>query len=451
MALLTAQEFKQRRPQGDYKKYLTFLVNQGGAQMRQQAQQALRGLGGGQGPRPSQGGPPRPGQQPTRPGQPGGPGQPPRPPGAGAPPPAGAGPAAPWGAKMPGSPDAVIDNPEYMQYVLQQAGLDGGTLDELLSDAMLASGFGGVAQWRANLSGEGDRPADSPYLQNVSMDFDRNQLRRIIGEALGYMSRGQTSQLQGVWDQREALVPEWAGQTFSDLVGPDVYGQARDSLTSGLPFRLDMLKDPGINLDDPSKPLFGAGDNPQSMFGVTMGQAGELTAARSAGAEEFLRQYGSIADRYYNRDAGAPVPEGMEGGLGFGAMGGSPLQDTDIYKRWSAYNQVGSPESTQGLLRGEGATYNPFDPGASSMSGYAPTSLGGQMLSGGLRPEYLAGQPSEFPDDLLTSAFGLQGAAAYGRPDLFWQDSPYAPWELPPEVWARLLAMYQDPMQMAEV
>ena len=100
-------------------------------------------------------------------------------------------------------------------------------------------------------------------------------------------------------------------------MGAAVY--ASSSRRQNVPFDLELFMSPGLNLTDPSKPLFGEGEAPLSLLPFGSLQAGERAFLRGLTAEEVMTQLRPLQYRYSHRPAGAPVPEGMEGGLTFGS------------------------------------------------------------------------------------------------------------------------------------
>lgn len=353
----------------------------------------------------------------------------------------------------------IIGNPEALGWVLSQGGITGATLDEQLQNAMLGSGFSGVDQWRRNLTGDTvqEGGADA-YANNVGFAMDQNQLNRIVGEIMATIRDPQGLQaLQGTWQQRLGGtgeggyqgVPDWAPASFASATGggTDLLGQlqSRAAEGGGLRFNLGALSSPGINLYDPSQPLFGPETHPSSLIGLTGMGAGEEAYLRGLSAAEFLSGPGAYADAYYNRAAGSPAPgpSPMFGAYdeATGQVGGAMRSDP-TYQRWTAYGQPGNDvEAYQGIRDTFGNVYNPFTGGGNI--GNSPGYLGDFIATGRLRPEYLAGSPSSFPDDIIRSAFGAVGGAAYGYPQLYWGGSPweqFAPWNIDPQVLQRLLA-----------
>lgn len=225
--------------------------------------------------------------------------------------------------------------------LLHQAGLatDATTLQDALKELELPFMFAGREQWVENLQrsdGAGDPP---PKLQNVAMEsvvHEKNALNLLLGRAHDAVVNGTS--LADDFAYWQTLVPDWA---------PGV----RDQLEAqGIPFSMELLSSPEINLTDPSQPLFAADAQPASLAQLGVHQAGERAFLRSLSAQELMTQIWPLYSQYYHRAAGAPVPAGFEAGLTFGSpvtdgdgkLVRSPIMDTDVYKRWAAYGQPGT-------------------------------------------------------------------------------------------------------------
>jgi hypothetical protein len=327
--------------------------------------------------------------------------------------------------------------------LLKRAGLaDPGasSLAEALQDLELPFMFAGREQWVRNLQRAGDAQVE-PWLRNVSMESpinDQNALNLLLGRARDAVASGR-SLAADVSKWRE-LVPSWA---------PGV----RDQLASeGIPFSVELLSSPEINLTDPSKPLFGAGARPSCLAGLGVNDAGESAFLRSLSAEELMTQVWPLAYQYYHRPAGAPVPEGFEAGLTFGSPAQradgtfvrSPIMETDAYKRWAALGFPGDP-TQNGVVGGAyGASYNPLlgtgDPG-NGVGG-----LGRSIASGDLRPEHLYPFTSDWNAnrDVVISSLGVIGAAAFlDDPSVYFAGprADYNPANLDEATRARLTAL----------
>jgi hypothetical protein len=155
-----------------------------------------------------------------------------------------------------------------------------------------------------------------------------NALNLLLGRAQGAVEEGRS--LAGDLEYGQTLVPAWA---------PGV----RDQLAAnGIPFSVELLASPEMNLNDPSAPLFTG--QPSSLFNLGVLQAGERSFLNSLSAEELMTQIWPLYHQYYHRPAGAPVPPGLEAGLTFGSpvarsdgtYARSPIMATDVYRRWSA-------------------------------------------------------------------------------------------------------------------
>lgn len=187
--------------------------------------------------------------------------------------------------------------------VRAQTGYDLPTLE-------LARQFGGREQWVRNLEGRGG-DALPPWLRNVSMVgfSDPDTLALLMGNLGTYSARGATDDWIRNQQELQKLVPAWA---------PEV---AKDLKAQGLPyFPIELLASPELNLTDPSKPLFDAGEAPTSLFQLGVLQGGENAFYRGLSAEELMRYIAPLYWQQYHRAAGSPAP--YETGLTFG----SPVQ-----------------------------------------------------------------------------------------------------------------------------
>lgn len=222
--------------------------------------------------------------------------------------------------------------------VLLGAGLAGGasTYGDAMSDLELPFAFAGREQWIRNLQGIGVE--SEPALWDVSMENimrDTNSRMLLLGRAAERTERGLSS--AGDLSYWESLVPSWAPRVRDELA------------KKGIPFSVELLASPEMNLTDPSKPLFAKGDMPLSLFGLGVLQKGENVFLRSLSAEELLLEVWPAYYRYYHRPASAPVPDDLLAGLSFGSPVllddgrylRSPMQQTDVYQRWLAYGYPG--------------------------------------------------------------------------------------------------------------
>jgi hypothetical protein len=327
--------------------------------------------------------------------------------------------------------------------LLKRAGLasaGAATLAEALRELELPFMFAGREQWVRNLTRSGDEVVD-PRLRNVSMESplsDPNALRMLLGRARQAVNQGRD--LAGDVSMWKDLVPEWAERV-------------RDELSAqGVPFSIELLASPEINLHDASKPLFAAGAHPKSLVGLGVDQAGESAFLRSLSAEELLTQVWPLYWQYNHRAAGAPVPPGFEAGLTFGSpvqrsdgtFVRSPIMETEVYKRWAALGFPGDP-TQNGVVRGPyGSSYNPLL--GTGEPGRGTGMMAAQMASGALRPEHLHPFVADWgPNrDLVISGLGVIGAAAFLRdPGVYFAGprEPYNPVYLDEATKARMLAL----------
>ncbi len=223
--------------------------------------------------------------------------------------------------------------------ILQDAGLvSGGTLRDALQALELPFIFAGREQWVRNVTGVGVE--DEPSLWDVSMQsvvHDEHAQQLLLGRTLAaaeYRSPQAAFDDLSYWQN---LVPEWAPRV-------------RDQLAArGIPFAVELLASPEINLSDPSKPLFDKGETPGSLFQLGVLQDGENEYLRSVSAEELMLEVWPDYWRYFHRPAGSPVPDDLRAGMTFGspvlqADGTylrSPVMSSDSYMRWLAYGYPG--------------------------------------------------------------------------------------------------------------
>jgi hypothetical protein len=267
---------------------------------------------------------------------------------------------------------------ERMQ-ILEDAGLaGGGTLSAALNDLELPFAFAGREQWVRNLTGAGVE--GEPAFWSVSMESvtrEENALRLLLGRTIGVQEERGLSAASDDLSTWQKLVPAWAPRV-------------RDQLAArGIPFSVELLASPEINLYDSSKPLFAEGEQPASLFQLGVLQVGENQYLRSLSAEELMLEVWPSYWRYFHRPAGAPVPADLVAGLTFGSGGvasngsyvRSPLMSTASYLRWQAYGYPGV--RTDG---GNPAAYDPTGYGAVSwFSGayadFAPARVGSETLA----------------------------------------------------------------------
>ena len=328
---------------------------------------------------------------------------------------------------------ATLSSGGQLNLINRQTGQNYSTLTAALNAEELPFQFAGLEQWRQNLGNNNANVAQNPYLQNASMVglSDPQSLALFFGGLMQPWGSGMkspndayanTAAIRAMLAKRQALVPSWA---------PDVASQLREQ---GLPYMpVSLLGDPGINLNDPSKPLFAGNANPTSLFGLTQGQQGERAALRSLSAPELMLQYAKPYMDYYNRPAGSPVPDYLQAGLTMGSpvwQGGnnylmSPTMETPGYNRWSAYGMPGDPTSP-GYLTGT-RVVTPDD------------------VQAGRYPMSMLGQRVDFTADPFASAniTGTGPEEQYWQN--YWQNPRISPFQnLDPETLARLQALLYD-------
>jgi hypothetical protein len=238
--------------------------------------------------------------------------------------------------------------------VLLGAGLTGGasTYGDAMADLDLPFAFAGREQWIRNLQGVGVE--SEPALWDVSMESimrDQSSRLLLLGRAAERTERGLSS--AGDLSYWQSLVPSWAPRVRDELA------------KKGIPFSVELLASPEINLTDPAKPLFPEGDMPLSLFGLGVLQKGENVFLRSLSAEELMLEIWPAYYRYYHRPANAPVPDDLLAGMSFGSPVllddgrylRSPVQQTDVYQRWLAYGYPGVSVIETGKTEGSMAAF----------------------------------------------------------------------------------------------
>lgn len=344
--------------------------------------------------------------------------------------------------------------------LLQAAGVaDGaGSLEDALAALELPFMFAGREQWVANLGG-GDGAAADPRLWNVTMESilrDGNAQRLILGRAAWALEERTTMAADlAYW---ESLVPEWAPRVRDELAA------------EGIPFSIELLSSPDINLDDPAEPLFSRGAHPTSLFSLGVLQAGENAYLRGLSAEEVTSELWPLVWRYHHRPAGAPVPEGFEAGLTLGGavriacsevvtngcINGvkyrfSPVRSTDSYTRWVAYGTPGldAAGSHNGYVvdAGIGMGYNPLTGAFFDTAGSAAVRDSQRrrwlslMQSGALQPGHFITPWTEVVQAFLVNR--ISSAGYLGDPSIYFTGvyAPFAPDKLSADTRARLAAV----------
>lgn len=370
------------------------------------------------------------------------------------------------GEEAGGPPALPTDLPESagaQLRLLQAAGIADGTssLDDALAALELPFMFAGREQWAANLAG-GDGAAGDSRLWNVTMESvlqDENARRLLLGRAAQALEDRKTMASDlAYW---ESLVPEWAPRV-------------RDELASeGIPFSVELIASPEVNLHDASEPLFGNGVHPTSLFSLGVLQAGENAYLRGLSAEELMTELWPLVWRYHHRPAGAPAPEGFEAGLTLGGavriacsevvangcINGikyrfSPVRDTSSYIRWIAYGTPGLGGAGQhnGYIvdDGIGMGYNPLTGDYFDTSGGAAVRDSQRrrwlslLQSGALQPGHFITPWREVVQGLLTNR--ISSAGFLGDPSIYFTGvyAPFAPDKLSADTRARLAAVVGD-------
>jgi hypothetical protein len=255
-------------------------------------------------------------------------------------------------------PSSLPESEYELMGILQGAGLvSGGTYASALSELELPFLFAGREQWVLNVSGVGVE--DNPSLWDVSMQsvvHEERAQRLLVGRTL---ASNEVRGPQAAFDDLaywESLVPDWAAEARATLA------------EQGIPFSVELLASPELNLTDPSQPLFPKGEAPQSLLGLGVLQVGEREYLRSLSAQELMVEVWPAYWRLNHRAAGSAVADDLRAGLTFGSPvllpNGtyvvSPMMRTDSYTRWRLYGYPG---------------YH-VDEDAPGLAGYDPTGYG---------------------------------------------------------------------------
>lgn len=334
------------------------------------------------------------------------------------------------GQKNPSGKD-ILANDAMFEEVLRAAGFT-GTLDEMKRDALVSWQYGGLKQYIANLSGSREDVRNSAWMQNVGMTNDENAWLNIVNQITGDISAGKDPSV--VWGERYSRMTEEMPYLLT----------AYDKLVEqGIPFSVELLADPSLNLTDPNKPLFDFGTaHPTSLDQLTGFQAGEEAYYAGLTAEELLTQVYPLYSQYYNRPAGTAPPDNLAGGLTFGgynpvtgAVGGAirenPSQANDLYMRAMSYGML-DPEHW-GRVGGDAGPFGPaseYYPLLNTGTAYPSNPNMGrwsQALQGGeIQPGYFYDEQAY--NDLAMMTFGRIGMAAFTGDPSYWFAGQYAPY-----------------------
>jgi hypothetical protein len=278
-------------------------------------------------------------------------------------------------------PSSIPDSDYERVRILQDAGLTGaGTLRDALQALELPYIFAGREQWVRNVTGVG--VDGEPSLWDVSMQsivHDEHAQELLLGRTV---AAAEYRSPQAAFDDLtywQKLVPEWAPRVRDEL-------EAR-----GIPFAVELLASPQINLTDPSKPLFGKNEAPGSLFQLGVLQDGEHDFLRSISAEELMLEVWPAYWRYFHRPAGSPVPDDLRAGMTFGspvlqADGTylrSPLMSSEGYMRWLAYGYPGYKvdEDAESLMDFDPTGYGSIFYFTGSFEKFAPWNLDEDTLN----------------------------------------------------------------------
>jgi hypothetical protein len=257
------------------------------------------------------------------------------------------------GSRGPGSAEAIMDDPAGLAKALGMMGYT-GSVDEMLSQALLGQQWAGREQWGLNTTGNTGAVEANPSLQNTRTAIDRSAINMLLGTLQTEMQAGRDP--KALFQGRNQYVPGFASNMFKQQYGGSPLMQQINEVSgrgSSL-FNIEPLMSAEINVRDPSKPLFGPGQHPVSLFNATGFQSGEEDFYRTMSAEEFMRQIMPQYNAYFNRPAGAPVPQGMEGGFMMGSpwlnpqtgeYSRSPAMSSPAYQRYQAYGYPRAPDN----------------------------------------------------------------------------------------------------------
>jgi hypothetical protein len=310
------------------------------------------------------------------------------------------------GGKLPSS---LPSGNQALNLINNKLGTNYANLEQAKSDLELPLMFAGRQQWVNNLSG-GSLP---PWLQNVSMQSIAHE-PEAWNLFMGALQQGRFD--EGALAEWRKLVPGWAPSVRDDLA------------KQGVPFGMELLKSPGVNLTGEG-PLW-EGDYPTSMFQLHGFQQGEGDFYRTLSAEELMRSIWPIYNAQFNRPAGSAAP--FESGLTFGSP--QLMQGGDGRWAYSRSPVMGYNEN------------NIVDPDLVKLAGFAGKSVPASdlytQLAGGLYNRYNAHLQSQYAPawNQFRSKLGL------GEED-FWSLPEYAPFrDLPPDVLARIMAVLNGPL-----
>jgi hypothetical protein len=338
--------------------------------------------------------------------------------------------------------------------LLHAAGVatDADTLAGALDELELPFMFAGREQWVLNLTTP-DGAASDPRLWNVSMEspvHDQNSMRILLGRAAWAVSeRRSMADDVSYW---QSLVPTWAPKVRDELAA------------QGIPFSVELLASPDVEVMDGGEPLFPRNAHPVSLFQLGSYEAGENAFLRSLSSQELMSSIYPMYYRIHHRPAGAPIPDELMPGLTFGnvirescsedtangCIDGvryrhSPVMDTDAYQRWVAYGTPGYPERNGYILDWQtGWGYNPLT-GAFFKAEDPGNANRGQWLSwfqtGAIKPGYFSSPWSEVVMNGLNSPIS---AAGFLQDPSIWFQGPrakFAPDKLDSDTKARYLAL----------
>ena len=237
-------------------------------------------------------------------------------------------PSAPAGGQQTGN--AYIDrvladksvagtDAEQLSLINYAFGTSYKTLDEAKRALEIPFMFAGREQWVLNLSGNQAKVEASPALQDVTMVGldDKNAWLLFLGGLQQQLIHGGTAEARKILTERQKLVPAWVPGVATKLRG------------EGIPFSVELLASPEINLTDPTQPLFPENSVPSSLFSLGVLQQGEKNFLRTFSAPELLEQIWPMYYAYYHRNPGESVFDSWRR-LGLEAKYGPPPSSLTI-------------------------------------------------------------------------------------------------------------------------
>ncbi|MDP3991368.1 MAG: peptidoglycan-binding domain-containing protein [Candidatus Colwellbacteria bacterium] len=295
-------------------------------------------------------------------------------------------PSAPAGGQQTGN--AYIDrvladksvagtDAEQLSLINYAFGTNYKTLDEAKRVLEIPFMFAGREQWVLNLSGNQAKVAASPALQDVTMVGldDKNAWLLFLGGLQQQLIYGGTAKAREILAERQKLVPAWVPEVVTKLRG------------EGIPFSVELLASPEINLTDPTQPLFPENSSPLSLFSLGVLQQGERNFLRTFSAPELLKQIWPMYYAYYHRNPGESV--------------------FDSWRRLGLEAKYGPPPSS--LTIGGGALTSDWTQQLLEHGYSLPTGPGAIQLGVRRTDAYKSWQAAGYPGSATTATTGTTG------------------------------------------